>query len=98
MQCEEDERMDSDGSEYKDPFIAEDLSSSSSDDGDNAPPLQRPSRNANLQWLQVVKAQWEKLKWALFRAKDRWKQWQEQDQVSTESLADTSDWAQVHIK
>jgi len=39
MQCEEDEHTDGDGSEYEDPFIAEGLSSSSSDDGDNAPPL-----------------------------------------------------------
>jgi hypothetical protein len=40
MQCEEDEHMDGDGSEYEDPFIAEGLLSSSSDDGDNALPLQ----------------------------------------------------------
>jgi hypothetical protein len=98
MQCEEDEHMDGDGSEYEDPFIAEGLLSSSSDDGDNALPLQWPSQNANLQRLWVAKAQWEKLKQALFRAKDRQRQWWEQDQVSTESLTDSSDWAQVHIK
>ena len=67
MQCEEDERTDDD-SEHEDPFIAEGLSSSSSDD--DAPPLQ-PSQNPNLQRLQTVKAQWERLKWALFSAKDR---------------------------
>jgi hypothetical protein len=92
MQCEEDERMDGDGSEYEDPFIAEGLSSSSSDDdGDNAPPLRRPSQNANLQRLRVAKARREKLKRALFRAKDRRRQRREQDQASTESPTDSSD-------
>ena len=72
MQCNKDECMDGDGSEYEDPFIAEGLLSSSSDDGDNPPP--QLSQNANLQRLQVVKAWREKLKQALFRAKDRWRQ------------------------
>jgi hypothetical protein len=67
MQCEEDKHMDDD-SEHEDPFIAEGLSLSSSDDDI---PLLRPSRNPNLQRLRTVKAQRERLKWALFRAKDR---------------------------
>jgi hypothetical protein len=53
MQCEEDERIDDD-SEHEDPFIAEGLSSSSSDDD---APLLRPSRNPNLQRLRTAKAQ-----------------------------------------
>jgi hypothetical protein len=90
MQCEEDEHTDN-GSEYEDPFIAEGLSSSSSDDDGDSAPLPRPSQNANLQRLRVAKAQREKLKRALFRAKDRRRQRREQDQASMESLTDSSE-------
>ena len=86
MQCEEDERMDDD-SEHEDPFIAEGLSSSSSDDD---APLLRPSRNPNLQRLRTAKAQRERLKRALFRAKDRRRQQREQGESSSESSTDSS--------
>lgn len=69
MQCEDDERAEGDEEMREDPFIAEGLSSSSeSDDNGGQRLLQRP---ANQPRLQAEKAQREKLKRALFRAKER---------------------------
>lgn len=66
MQCEADERAEED-SEYEDPFIAEGLSSDSDSDG------RPPPRNANASQVRMhgAKKKREKLKRALFRAKER---------------------------
>jgi hypothetical protein len=67
MQCEDEER-EGDDSDFEDPFIAEGLSSSSSD-SEIAP--QPPRGNASQRRLHAAKAKREKLKRALFRAKEK---------------------------
>ena len=68
MQCEDEERDDAD-SDFEDPFIAEGLSPS---DSDSDPAPQRlPRGNASQHRLYAAKAKREKLKRALFRAKEK---------------------------
>jgi hypothetical protein len=67
MQCEDEEQEDVD-SDYEDPFIAEGLSPSSSD----SEPTPQPRRgNISQRRLHAAKAKREKLKRALFRAKEQ---------------------------
>lgn len=66
MQCEDEEQSDSNSDE--DPFIAEGLSSSS--ESNNSPPP-RTHGPVSQQRLQAAKARREKLKRALFRAKEQ---------------------------
>jgi DDE superfamily endonuclease len=66
MQCESEEQEDTD-SDFQDPFIAEGLSSSS--DSEVTP--QPPRRNISQYRLHAAKAKREKLKRALFRAKEK---------------------------
>src|ERR1700674_716867 len=66
MQCKDEEREDAD-SDFEDPFIAEGLSSSS--DLEVAP--QPPRGNVSQRQLHSTKAKREKLKQALFRAKEK---------------------------
>ena len=68
MQCEDEERDDA-NSNFEDPFIAEGLSPSDSD-SDPAPQRQ-PRGNASQHRLYAAKAKREKLKRALFRAKEK---------------------------
>jgi DDE superfamily endonuclease len=75
MQCEDEERSDSNSDE--DPFIAGGLSSSSES---NISPPPRTRGPVSQQRLQAAKAQREKLKQALFRAKER----RRQDQLQEE--------------
>lgn len=66
MQCEDEERKDVD-SDFEDPFIAEGLSSSSGSE----PTPQRYRGNISQRRLHAAKAKREKLKRALFRAKEQ---------------------------
>jgi hypothetical protein len=65
-QCEDEEREDD--SDYEDPFIAEGLSSSDSDSDVRAP---RQPPHISQHCLHAAKAKREKLKRALFRAKEK---------------------------
>lgn len=67
MQCEDEERTEED-SDFEDPFITEGLSSSSSD---SELPMRPPRGNVSQRRLHAAKAKREKLKRALFRAKEK---------------------------
>ena len=67
MQCKAEERED-EGSDFEDPFIAEGLLSSSSD---SDLPAQPARGNINQHRLHAAKAKREKLKRALFHAKEK---------------------------
>jgi hypothetical protein len=82
MQCEDEER-EGDDSDFEDPFIAEGLASSSSD-SKIAP--QPPRGNASQRRLHAAKAKCEKLKRALFRAKEKRRRDRE---VEVEDLEDS---------
>ena len=75
MQCEDEERSDSNSD--KDPFIAGGLSSSSES---NISPLPWTCGPVSQQQLQAANAQREKLKQALFCAKERRRQHQLQEE------------------
>jgi hypothetical protein len=83
MQCEDEEQEDVD-SDFEDPFIAEGLSPSSSD---SEPTLQSHRGNTSQRRLHAAKAKREKLKRALFRAKEK----REHDrEAENEELEDSS--------
>ena len=82
MQCEAEEREE--GSDFEDPFIAEGLSSSSSD---SDLPAQPARGNISQRRLHAAKAKHEKLMRALFRAKEKWRRDREAEE---EELGDFS--------
>lgn len=66
MECEEEERGGDKDGDFEDPFIAEGLLSSSSSSGANMV----FHGNTSQHHLQAGKAKQERLKWALFHAKE----------------------------
>ena len=88
MQCEDEEREDAD-SDFEDPFIAEGISSSDSDSDDPAP-QRLPHGNASQHRLYAAKAKREKLKQALFRAKEKRRRNREEEEEELESTLESS--------
>ena len=82
MQCEDEEREDVD-SDFEDSFIAEGLSSSS----DSEPTPQQYRGNISQHQLHATKSKREKLKRALFRAKEQRRRDRE---AENEELEDSS--------
>ena len=82
MQCEDEERDDA-NSNFEDPFIAEGLSPSDSDSDDSAP-QRLPRGNASQHRLYAAKAKREKLKQALFRAKEKRRHNREEEEEEEE--------------
>jgi hypothetical protein len=81
MQCEDEEQEDAD-SDFEDPFIAEGISSSDSDSDDPAP-QQLPHGNASQHRLYATIAKCEKLKRALFRAKEKRRRNREEEELES---------------
>jgi len=87
MQCEDEEQSDAD-SDFEDPFIAQGLSLSDSD-SDGPAPQRLPHGNASQHRLYAAKAKREKLKRALFRAKETRRRNREEEE-ELESIIDSS--------
>jgi hypothetical protein len=88
MQCEDEEQADAD-SNFEDPFIAQGLSLSDSD-SDGSAPQRLPHGNASQHRLYAAKAKREKLKRALFRAKETRRRNREEEEEELESIMDSS--------